>query len=98
MKPIREGTKNSPKAITFPQYPSITAHDDDGDEEWNVFIGDIADQYLRKFTSKSGTDKTFGLRDIDGKYDIGNKKAKIKENNIITVKRNMLARPYYESQ
>ena len=44
-KPITEGMKNSPKAITFPQYPFITAHDDDGEEEGDVFIGDIAEQY-----------------------------------------------------
>ena len=31
----------------------------------------------------SGADKTFGLRVKDGKFYIGNKKAKIKENNII---------------
>ena len=31
----------------------------------------------------SGADKTFGLRDKDGKFYIGNKEAKIKENNII---------------
>ena len=42
LKPISEGMKNSPKVISFPQYPSITAHDDDGEEEENVFIGDIA--------------------------------------------------------
>ena len=42
-----------------------------------MFIGDIAEQY------KFGTDKTFGLRDNDGKFYIGNKEAKIKENNII---------------
>ena len=30
----------------------------------------------------SGTDKTFGLRDKDGKFYIGNKEGKIKENNI----------------
>ena len=83
LKPIREGMKNSPKAIKFPQHPYITVHDDDGEEEENVFIGDIAQQYLRKFTSKSGTDETFGQRDKDGKFDIGNKKAKIKEKNII---------------
>ena len=82
-KPIREGMKNSPKAIAFPQYPSITVHDDDCEEEGDVFIGDIAEQYLRKFTSKSGTDKTFGLRDKDGKFYIESKEAKIKENNII---------------
>ena len=46
LKPIREGMKNLPKAITFPQFPSITAYDDDGEEEEDVFIGDIAEQYL----------------------------------------------------
>ena len=75
--------KNLPKAITFPQYPSITAYDDDGEEEEDVFIGDISEQYLRMFAFKSGTDKTFGLRDKDGKFYIGNREAKIKENNII---------------
>ena len=46
-------------------------------------IGDIAEQYFRKFTSAAGTDKAFGLRDKDGKFYIMNKEAKIKENNII---------------
>ena len=49
LKANREGIKNLPKAITFPQFPSITAYDDDdGEEEEDVFIGDIAEQYLRK--------------------------------------------------
>ena len=35
--------KNVPKTITFPQFPSITAYDNDDDEEEEyVFIGDIA--------------------------------------------------------
>ena len=51
--------KNLAKAITFPQFPSITAYEDDGEEEEDIFIGDIAEKYLRKFASKSGTDKTF---------------------------------------
>ena len=79
MKPTREGIKHLPKAVTFPQYPSITVYDDDGEEEEKAVIGNIAEQYLRKFASKSGTDKTFWLRDMDGKFYIGNKKAKIKE-------------------
>ena len=37
LKPISEGMKNSPKVITFPQYPFITAHDD-GEEDGDVFI------------------------------------------------------------
>ena len=43
LKPIREGMQNCQKAMTFPQYPSITACDDDGEEETVVFIGDIAE-------------------------------------------------------
>ena len=74
--------KNLAKAIKFPQFPSITAYDDDGQEE-DVLIGDIAEQYLRKVASKSGTDKIFGLRNKDGKFYIGNKEATIKESNII---------------
>ena len=32
LKPIREGMKKLPKAIIFPKFPSITAHEDDGEE------------------------------------------------------------------
>ena len=38
---------------------------------------------MRKFATVSGEDKTFGLWDKEGKFYIGNKEAKIKENNII---------------
>ena len=38
---------------------------------------------MRKFATVSGADKTFGLRDKDGRFYIGNKEAKIKVNNII---------------
>ena len=42
LKPIREGMKNLPKIITFPQFSCIKAYDDDdGEEEENVFIGAI---------------------------------------------------------
>ena len=83
LKQITEGMKNLPQAVIFPQFPSKTAYDDDGEEEVDVFIGDIAEQYLRKFASVSGVDKTFGLRDKDDKFYIGNKEAQIKKNNII---------------
>ena len=59
---------NLPKAIAFPRFQSITAYSDDGEEEGESSIGDIAEQYLRKLVSASGTDKTFGLRDEDGKF------------------------------
>ena len=94
LKPIREGMNNLQKVITFPQFSSITAYnDDDGEEEVNVFIGDIAEQYLRKFASKSGTDKTFRLRDKNGKFYIGNKEAKIKKNSIIVGDREYAGTP-----
>ena len=83
MKPIREGIKNLPKAVSFPQFPSIAAYDDVGEEDVGVVIRDIAEQYLRMFASLSSADKTFGLRDKNGMFYIGNKEAKIKENNII---------------
>ena len=57
------------KAITFSQFPSIIAYDDDdGEEVEYVLIGDIDEQYLRKFATVSGADKTFGLRGNDGKF------------------------------
>ena len=83
LKPIREGMKNLSKTIAFAQYPSIIAYNDDGVEDEDVFIGDIAEQYLRKFAFTSGTDNTFWWRDKDGKFYIGSKEAKIKDNNII---------------
>ena len=43
LKPITEEIKNLPKVITFPQFPSITAYEDGGEEEKDVFIGDIAE-------------------------------------------------------
>ena len=78
LKLIREGLKNLPKAITFPQFPSITAYDDDNDceEEEDVFIGDIAEQYLRKFATVSGADKTFELRDKEVGFTSGTTKQK----------------------
>ena len=37
---------------------------------------------MRKFASISGADKTFGLRDKDGKFYTGNKEANIKQKKI----------------
>ena len=62
LKPIREGMNNLPIAITFPQFPSITAYGPDGEEEEDVFIEDITEQYLRKFAFTFGNNNTFGLR------------------------------------
>ena len=85
--------QNLPRAITFQQIPSVTVYDDDDEEEEDEVIGDIAEQYLRKFASVSGADKTFGLRDKDGKFYIGNKERKIKETNIIVGDREYVGTP-----
>ena len=93
LKPIREGMKNLPKVVIYPQFPSTTAYDDAGEEGVDVFIGDIDEQYLRQFTSASSADKTFELWDKDGKFYIVNKEAKIKENNIIVGDREYAGTP-----
>ena len=50
--------KSLPTVITYPQFPSITANDDyESEEEEDVFIGDIPEQYLRKFATVSGADR-----------------------------------------
>ena len=43
LKPIREGMKHSPKAVTFPRHPYITAYDDNGEEEGKAVIENIAE-------------------------------------------------------
>ena len=45
------------------------------------------------FVSVSGTDKTFGLRDKDSKFYIGNREVKITENNIILGDKEYLSMP-----
>ena len=43
LKPIGEGMKHLPKAVRFSQYPSITAYDNDGEEEGKAVLGNIAE-------------------------------------------------------
>ena len=83
LKPIKEGIKELPQAITFPAYPSIEASKEKETFVEPYFLGDIAESYLRKFVSKEETDTAFGLNDRKGKFYIGNKPVVIKENNIV---------------
>ena len=41
---ITEGLKNLQKSIAFSHFPSITAYNDDGEEEVDMFMGDITEQ------------------------------------------------------
>ena len=83
LKPIKEGIESLPQAITFPAYPSIEASKEKETFVEPYFIGDIAESYLRKFTTKAEADRTYGLYDRKGKFYIGNKPVVIKENNIV---------------
>ena len=79
LKSIREGMKKFTKGYnisTISVYNSLWWW-------WRRRRGDIAEEYLRKFATVSSADKTFGLRNKDGRFYIGNKEAKIMENNII---------------
>ena len=83
LKPIKEGIENLPQAITFPAYPSIQAPEEEETFVALYFIGDIAESYLRKFTTKAEADRTYELYDRIGGFYIGNKPVVIKENNIV---------------
>ena len=50
-----------------------------------MYIGEIAERYLRQFVSKQEVDKTFGLYNKDGKFYIGDSPIEINDDNI-TVK------------
>ena len=86
LKPIKEGIENLPQTITFPAYPSIQAVEGGEGEETIIapyFIGDIAQSFLRKFTTKNEADRTFGIHDKNNQFYIGKKKVHIKENDIM---------------
>ena len=88
LKPIKEHLKELPAAITFPQLQAIAGPPGDEDEDLDtsgLYIGEIAEQYLRQFASRQEVDKTFGLYDKDGEFYIGNSPITISDNNI-TVK------------
>ena len=69
LKPIKEGIE----AITFPAYPSIQASEKPLEGEDTQYIGEVAEKYLRRFTTKSEVDTTYGLYDIHGNFYIRNK-------------------------
>ena len=85
LKPIREGLKELPAAITFPQLQAIAAAPEGEDEDLDtsgLYLGEIAEEYLRKFASKQEVDKTFGIYNKDGKFYIGNSPIEIADDNI----------------
>ena len=45
-------------------------------------FGPIAQEYLRKFSSKDGTDKTFGIYDRNGQFYMGDSHVDITDNDL----------------
>ena len=78
LKPIKESIEKLPQAITFPAYPSIDLPKEDVLE-----LGPNSVNALKRFLTKEGVDKTYGIYDKDGKFYIGTKEVKIKGDSII---------------
>ena len=77
IKPIREGIEKLPEAIQ--PLGKATEEEEDEDEEDEVSVGEIAEEYLKD----PNRDTTFGIRNKEGLYYIGNKQATIVNNNIM---------------
>ena len=71
------------KTITFPAFPSIEGVQQPDEDPDSQFIGPIAQEYLRKFATKTESDKTYGLYDKSGSFYIGNKPVIIVDDNIV---------------
>jgi len=63
LRPIKEKLP----AITFPQLQAIAAPPEESEDldTSGLFIGPVAEQYLRQFASQQEVDKTFGISDKD---------------------------------
>ena len=83
LKPIKEGIENLPKTITFPTFPSIEVSKEKEAFVEPYILGDIARNYLGKYTTKGEADTTFGIYDKDHRLYMGNKPVIVKENNIV---------------
>ena len=56
IKPIKEGIEKLPQAIRFPAYPYIQTSEKPLEGEG---IGEVAENYLRQFATKSEADTTY---------------------------------------
>jgi len=57
------------------EYSTINSHHS------GLFIGLLAEQYLRQFASQPEVDKTFGIYDNGGKFYIGDSPIEINDDN-----------------
>ena len=77
LKPIKEGIENLPQAMQ----PLGEATGEASGKENLLDFGEIAEDYLQ--TPLPSRDTTFGIREKEGLYYIGNQQATIYNNNII---------------
>ena len=82
MKAINENIAQL-KTITFPAFPSIEGVQQPDEDTDTQYIGPIAQEYLRKFATKTESDKTYGLYDKSGNFYIGNKPVIIVDDNVV---------------
>ena len=75
LKPIREGIEKLPQAMQ----PIGEASGEASGEEGPLSLGEIAEEYLKD----PNRDTTFGIRNVEGLYYIGNKQVTIVDNNIL---------------
>lgn len=69
------------KTVQFPLYPSIQAETDEVRAEGKIELGPIATKYLR--SSMGEVDKTFGLHDRNGQFEIGDTKVTLSGDDVI---------------
>ena len=77
------------------KYPSIQAAEQD-DQDPNtsmLYIGEVAEKYLRQFANKEEVDKTFGLYDKNGEFFIDDSPVKIDGDDIIVKGKNIKEPP-----
>ena len=87
LKPIREGIEKLPEAIQplskateeEEEEEEEDEEEEDEEEEDELLLGEIAKEYLKD----PNRDTTFGIRNKEGLYYIGNKQATIVNNNIV---------------
>ena len=85
LKPIREGIEKLPEAIQ----PLGEASGEATGKERPIALGEIAEEYLKD----PNRDTTFGIRNVEGLYYIGNKQATIVDNNILIGDENFKGTP-----
>ena len=75
LRPIKEKLPT----IAFPQLQAIAAPPEESEDldTSGLFIGQVAEQYLRQFSSQQDVDKTFFISDKDRKFYIGDSPVEI---------------------